>query len=549
MSGPEHARVAAVAGLRSAGSEERASERRGKPSPQGDPSRRAQRGSEHGIVVVGNGMAGSRLVTEIRTRDPKVPLTVFGAEARQPYNRVLLSNVLAGATKADHIGLVDDAWYGTHDVDVRRGVEVTRIDRAAKVVYASDGTATPYDTLVIATGSTAFVPPIPVVAADGSPRGSVADRPPYGVIAFRTLDDCRDILEAAHGARNAVVIGGGLLGIEAARGLVGRGLSVTVLHLAGHLMDRQLDPEAGRVLARTLSRLGIRARLEARTAALRTDNGVSALCSSDVGPAADRVTGVELADGEVLPADVVVLACGVRSEVGLARAAGLAIDRGIVVDETLTSVTDPSIRAIGECSQYGDTVYGLVAPAWEQAAVLADLLTGTDTGARYTGSRQVTRLKAASVELAAMGETHHDPFDEDVEILQFADAARGTYKKVIIRGGRLIGAILLGETSTAGTLTQLYDRAAPLPSDRLSLLFQGVGGPAVSDSPVRMPDAATVCHCNNVSKGKIRACWQQGARTVDAVAVQTRAGTGCGSCRDALEGIVNWLDEQESVDA
>jgi assimilatory nitrate reductase electron transfer subunit len=554
---PEDVRVSAPAGPSG----------RGGPSSRGDPGRGAV---ERGIVVVGNGMAGSRLVTEIRTRDPRVPLIVFGAEARQPYNRVLLSNVLAGATEADHIGLVDEAWYTTHDVDVRRGVEITRIDRAAKVVHASDGTITPYGTLVMATGSTALVPPIPVIAADGSPRGGVADRPPYGVIAFRTLDDCRDIIEAADGARHAVVIGGGLLGIEAARGLVGRGLSVTVLHLAGHLMDRQLDPEAGKVLARTLRRLGIRARLEARTAALRTDDGVGGgwASGSDAGGApdqrasgtaagaygpgtgpADRVTGVELAGGEILPADLVVLACGVRPEVGLARAVGLAIDRGIVVDETLTSVTDPSIRAIGECAQYGDTVYGLVAPAWEQAAVLADLVTGTDVAARYTGSRQVTRLKAASVELAAMGETHHDPFDEDVEILQFADVARGTYKKVVIREGRLIGAILLGETSTAGTLTQLYDRAAALPSDRLSLLFRGVGVPVVGDSPARMPDAATVCHCNNVSKGRIRACWQQGARTVDAVAARTRAGTGCGGCRDALEGIVNWLDEQEPVDA
>jgi assimilatory nitrate reductase electron transfer subunit len=500
--------------------------------------------------VVGNGMAGSRLVTEIRARDPQVRLTVFGAEARQPYNRVLLSNVLSGATEAGHIGLVDEAWYGAHDVDVRRGVEVTRIDRLARMVYASDGTATPYRTLVMATGSRALVPPIPVVGADGGPRGGVADGQPYGVIAFRTLDDCRDILEAAGGARRAVVIGGGLLGIEAARGLAGRGLAVTVLHLAGHLMERQLDPEAGKVLARTLSRLGIRARLDTQTAALRTDvrPGGDTGDGSSAGPAS-RVTGVELAGGEVLPADLVVLACGVRPEVELARASGLAVDRGIVVDQTLTSVTDPSVRAIGECSQYGDTVYGLVAPAWEQAAVLADLLTGTDAAARYTGSRQVTRLKAASVELAAMGETHHDPFDEDVEILQFADIARGTYKKVVIRGGRLIGAILLGETSMSGTLTQLYDRAAPLPSDRLSLLFRGLGGPAAADSPVRMPDAATVCHCNNVTKGRIRACWRQGARTADAVSARTRAGTGCGGCRDAVEGIVSWLEEQESADA
>ncbi|MGI5169764.1 FAD-dependent oxidoreductase [Spirillospora sp. CA-253888] len=477
------------------------------------------------IVVVGNGMAGSRLVNEIRSRDREVAVTVFGAEARQPYNRILLSNVLAGVAAPEQIGLVDPAWYARNGVDARPGVEVVAIDRAARTVRASDGTTVPYGTLVLATGSTAFVPPVPGTE-DGLPRGAVA---------FRTLDDCRAILEAAEGARRAVVVGGGLLGIEAARGLAGRGLEVTVVHLAGHLMERQLDAGAGRVLARTLGRLGIRARLDANVTALRADGGA--------------VTGVGLADGQVLPAEVVVLACGVKPETSLARAAGLAVDRGIVVDQTLRSVTDPDVRAIGECSQHDGTVYGLVAPAWEQAAVLADLLTGADDRARFTGARQITRLKAASVDLVAMGETHHGDDDPDVEVLSFADASRGTYKKVTIREGRVVGAILLGETSTAGTLTQLYDRAAPPPSDRLSLFFPGAGGAPPADSPVRMPDAATVCHCNNVSKGQIRACWERGARTADEVAAGTRAGTGCGGCRDAVEGIVSWLDEQDSVPA
>ncbi|WP_433323380.1 FAD-dependent oxidoreductase [Spirillospora sp. CA-294931] len=477
------------------------------------------------IVIIGNGMAGSRLVTEIRARDREVPLTVFGAETQQPYNRVLLSNVLAGIARPDQIGLVDPAWYGRNDVDARLGVQVERIDRDAGVVHASDGTATPYGTLVIATGSTSFVPPFPGTE-DGLPEGAVA---------FRTLDDCHAILDAAEGAGRAVVVGGGLLGIEAARGLAGRGLEVTVVHLAGHLMERQLDPGAGRVLARTLGRLGIRAHLDANVSGLRTEAG--------------RVTGVELATGESLPADLVVMACGVRPETGLARDAGLKVERGIVIDGTLRSVTDPSVRAIGECSQHDDTVYGLVAPCWEQATVLADLLTGADAGARFTGARQITRLKAASVDLVAMGETHFGDDDPDVEVMHFADASRGTYKKVAIRRDRVVGAILLGETSTAGTLTQLYDREAPLPSDRLSLFFPGVGGAQAADSPVRMPDAATVCQCNNVSKGQIRACWEKGARTVGEVAEGTRASTGCGGCRDAVEGIVAWLDEQDSVSA
>ncbi|GAA3193484.1 FAD-dependent oxidoreductase [Actinocorallia longicatena] len=486
------------------------------------------------VVVVGNGMAGSRFVTELRTRDPKIPITVFGAERQQAYNRVLLSNVLAGVTRPDHIGLVDPSWYAAHDVEAHFGVEVVRIDREAGLVHASDGSATPYDTLVLATGSTAFVPPIPVEGSDLT----AARRLPEGALVFRTLDDCREIAAAADDARRAVVVGGGLLGIEAARGLVGRGLDVTVLHLAGHLMERQLDPSASKVLVRTLDRLNIRTRLQANVAGLTTGPG-------------GRVSGVELAlpggGSERVEADLVILSCGVRPETGLARDAGLSVGRGVIVDDELRSVTDPRVRAIGECSEHRDEIYGLVAPAWEQAGVLAGLLAGTEPDARFTGSRQITRLKATGIELASMGETHWEDDDEDVEVVQFADSARGTYKKAVIRDGRLIGAILLGETGTAGTLTQLYDHESPLPADRLSLLFHGIGASPEAASPVRIPDAATICHCNNVTKGQIRACWQRGARTTDEVSRQTRAATGCGSCRDAVEGIVSWLDEQDSV--
>jgi assimilatory nitrate reductase electron transfer subunit len=303
-------------------------------------------------------------------------------------------------------------------------------------------------------------------------------------------------------------------------------------------MERQLDPAAGRVLARTLAALGIGTRLQADVKALRTAGGA--------------VTGVELArpggGTEVVGADLVILSCGVRPEVALARDAGLAIGRAVVVDDELRSVTDPSVRAIGECAEHRDEVYGLVAPAWEQAGVLAGLLAGTDPAARFTGARQITRLKAAGIELASMGETHFGDDDEDVEVVRFTDAARGTYKKAVIREGRLIGAILLGETSAAGTLTRLYDHAAPLPAERLGLLFPGMGRAAEAESPVRMPDAATVCQCNNVSKGEIRACWQAGARTAAGVPPETRAGTGCGGCRDTVEGILAWLDGQDSAD-
>jgi assimilatory nitrate reductase electron transfer subunit len=304
---------------------------------------------------------------------------------------------------------------------------------------------------------------------------------------------------------------------------------VTLLHLAGHLMERQLDAEAGLVLGETLGALGIE---------IRTGVTVSAVSEA----------GVELSTGDLVDGDLVVLACGVRPVVGLARDAGIEVERGVVVDDEMRT-DDPSIFAIGECAQHDGTVYGLVAPAWEQASVLADLITGTDKEARYRGSRLVTRLKAKSVELAAMGETHLT--EDDAEIVRFTHRHNGTYRKLVIRDGRLVGAILLGETAAVGTLTQLYDRGGPLPGDRAGLLFPGLagGGVAVAESPVRMPDSAKVCQCNNVTKGQIRACWESGARDLESVAAATRATTGCGGCRDAVEGIVGWLCEQEGVSA
>ncbi|GGS56132.1 FAD/NAD(P)-binding oxidoreductase [Planobispora rosea] len=467
------------------------------------------------LVVVGNGMAGARLVNEVRARDKDIEITVFGAETWQPYNRVLLSNVVAGTMLPDQVRLLDPSWYADHGVTARPGVAVTAIDRRAQAVVTADGEREPYDVLVLATGSEAVVPPVA-----GAERA----------IAFRTLDDCQAILEAAGTARRAVVVGGGLLGIEAARGLAGRGLPVTLLHLAGHLMERQLDPEAGVVLGETLAGLGVQTR---------------------TGVVVEEITdgGVRLAGGETVEADLVVLACGVRPVTGLARETGLEVARGIVVDDEMRT-SDPAVYAIGECAEHRGTVYGLVAPAWEQATVVADLLTGADKEARYHGSRLVTRLKAKSVELAAMGETHVDEAsDASAEVVRFSHRARGTYRKLVIRDGRLVGAILLGETAAVGTVTQLFDRGGPVPGDRAGLLFPGLAGAAVADSPVRMPDAAKVCQCNNVTKGQIRACWESGARDVAAVAAATRATTGCGGCLDAVEGIVGWLCEQEGVSA
>ncbi|NUW44161.1 FAD-dependent oxidoreductase [Nonomuraea rhodomycinica] len=463
------------------------------------------------LVVVGNGMAGSRLVSEVRARDPHVTVTVLGAETCRPYNRVLLSNVLAGTTRPDQVRLVEPSWYAAHGVEAVFGSAVTCLDRDARMVVTEDGRRVPYDVLVLATGSEAIVPPIPGVER---------------AIPFRTLDDCERILEAAGRSRRAVVVGGGLLGVEAARGLAGRGLPVTLLHLAGHLMERQLDVEAGQVLGETLAGLGVDIRTGVTAREVRAD-------------------GVALADGELVEGDLVILACGVRPLTGLAADAGLEVRRGVVVDDEMRT-DDPSIFAIGECAEHDGTVYGLVAPAWEQATVAADVITGGK--ALYRGSRLVTRLKAKSVELAAMGETQLT--EEHAEVVRFSHRARGTYRKLVIRDGRLVGAILLGESDAVGTLTQLFDRGGTLPGDRAGLLFPGLSSAAhVADSPTLMPDAARVCQCNNVTKGQIRACWEAGARDVAGIAAATRATTGCGTCRDAVEGIVGWLCEQEGVSA
>ncbi len=475
------------------------------------------------VVVVGHGMAGARFVQELRARDPEHEITVLSAESEVAYNRILLSSVLAGALTAAEVELVPSAWYAAEDVDLHAGVEVTRINRANRWAHTDDGETFEYDHLVLATGSRAWIPPVDGLLLDS---GRLAD----GVAVFRTLADCRKIIRrlepARQPVRRAVVLGGGLLGLEAARGLAGRGVEVTVVHPVGRLMERQLDEAAGRVLARTIAALGMRVLLN-RQAVTWHANGAPA----------ERT--LELDDGTCLPADLVIVACGVRANTDLAVSAGLEVEHAIVVDDRLTSVTDSRIHAIGECSQYDDQVYGLVAPAWEQAAVLADILTGGD--ARYGGSRVVTRLKAAGVDLATLGDADLNgaaATDDTSEVISFADPARGTYQKIVIQDDRVTGAIMLGETDTVGTVIQLYDRDAVVPRDRRALIFPGVLDAGVVSNVTDLPDDAVVCRCNSVSCGEVRAACADGARTAGEVAVATRATTGCGGCARDVDALV-----------
>ncbi len=490
------------------------------------------------VVVLGNGMAGSRVVEEIRRHDPArlVKLTVVGSESHTAYNRILLSEVLAGRHQAADIALNVDGWHVDNDVALRCGSPGIRIDRRAQLVETQDGATYSYDALVLSTGSRPLIPPVDgLMSADTVSVDTVSAGHGFvkGAFVFRTLDDCRAIEAAATTASRAVVLGGGLLGIEAARGLAGRGLPVVLVHLAGHLMERQLDPAAGRVLAKTLAELGVTVRL-------------GACAQSVIHDASGAFGGLSLGDGSCVLGDLLVVATGVRPEVDLARAAGLDVDVAVVVDDNMRSVSDPRIYAVGECAQHRGTVYGLVAPAWEQASVVANQLTGADPASQYRGSRIVTRLKASGVDLASLGDPHAD--DEDLDVVQVADPGRGTYAKVMLRDERIVGAILLGQVAGIGTLTTLFDRDAQLPHDRLSLLLP-VDAAASSvtrvSSPSAMPGSAIVCLCNGVTKATIQSRVLAGSRTVKAVATQTRATTGCGGCLDTVTGIVDWLNASE----
>jgi assimilatory nitrate reductase electron transfer subunit len=476
------------------------------------------------VVVVGYGMAGARVVSELSGHSPGMAVTVVGGEPHRAYNRILLSNVIAGKTGEREVTLAEP---NARRVDLRLGVEATALNLRQRTVSTSEGNEIPYDRLVLATGSRAMLPPIKGLTTDD---GRLPDR----VAAFRTLDDCRRIAALAAGARTALVLGGGLLGLEAARALATRGLAVTVLHALGHVMERQLDPAASAVLVNALGALGVQVELDASTVAIES------------GP--NHIEAV-LGDGRRLVADFFVVACGVRPETGLAERAGLAVERGIVVDDRLRT-SDRAVFAIGDCAQHGGVVTGLVAPAWEQARVVAGVVTGDRPLGRYRPSPAVTRLKVSGIDLAAMGESTSD----DGERVTFADPARGTYAKLLIRDNRLAGAILLGDNPTVGTLIQLFDRGGPLPTDVRSLLLgRSIGGPAAVGpavvSPALMPDGAVVCRCNTVTKGALVGCWRNGARSTVEISTASRAGTGCGSCLDAVEGLVEWLGTTEGVAA
>jgi len=470
------------------------------------------------LVVVGNGMAGIRAIEEVlaRTGADMFEITVFGDEPYGNYNRILLSNVLAGSDDPAEIYLNGLDWYSDNRIDLRAGVRVVRVDTFAHVVHADDGTSMSYDKLILATGSRSFFPPMTGLWADDK---TLAD----GVFGFRTLDDTATMIAEAATRTKAVVIGGGLLGLEAARGLQGRGLTVDVVHAGPTLMNAQLDDLAGAILRRSVEGLGIGVHTEKRTTEVIVSDG--------------RLTGIGFSDGARLDCDMLVIAAGIRPNVGLAQRAGLTVERAIVTDDHMRSIDDGDVYVVGECAQHRGQVYGLVAPLWEQAKVLADHLTGTDPRSAYHGSRVATKLKVAGVDVASMGIKAAE-LDDD-EFVQYSEPRHGVYKTIVIRDGKLVGATLVGDVSKVSFLTQAFDDGLPLPEERSSLMFD-IGTPDVGVGVAELSDDAQVCNCNGVSKAALVACVRAGTTSVAGVMAKTKAGKGCGSCKELVGQVVEW---------
>ena len=450
------------------------------------------------LVVVGNGMAGVACVEQILKRKHNFEITIFGDETHVNYNRILLSMVLAGEKSAEDIVLNDLDWYRKNNIRARLGVRVANIDREARVVIDQEGRATPFDKLILATGSSAFIPPIPGVDKDN-------------VHVFRTLDDTRALLEKAGKGCKAVVIGGGLLGLEAARGLQLRGCDVSVVHLFDTLMERQLDSAGGAYLQRKIESLGIRVLLPKQTQAI-LGNG--------------HIQGLRFASGEEVEADLLVIAAGIKPNADLARKAGLDVGRGIVVNDYMET-SDPDIFAVGECTEHRGRTFGLVAPLMEQGKVLAATITG-NRGLAFAASAPATKLKIMGIEIFSAGST--DATEAGVETICYDDPGLGIYKKLVLKNNRLQGVILVGDTSDERRYTQWLREETDLSAQRKHLLSP----PPEADSGLEvaaLADSEIICGCNGVSKGTIiEAIHEHEISTLSELKTCTRASTSCGSC-------------------
>ncbi|MBV8772930.1 MAG: NAD(P)/FAD-dependent oxidoreductase [Deltaproteobacteria bacterium] len=464
------------------------------------------RSGQERLLVIGTGMAAGRVVEEITARAPRrYEITMFGAEPHTIYNRILLSDVLAAAKSPESIFLYSTEWFESRAVKLIAGTKIGKIDRERKVIVRSDGFEENYDKLIIATGSLPLIPPIDNINISG-------------FFVFRTIDDCQLIASYARRCRRAAVIGGGLLGLEAARGLLNHKLEVTVIEVMPYPMVQQLDPESGAMLARRMDAMGLRFLFEKAT-------------QSVIGTTAVR--GLAFKDGTDLETDMVVVSCGIRPNVKLAVEADLKVERAIVCDDHLQS-SDPDIYAVGECVEHRGRVYGLVAPLFEQARVLANHITGTDLSSAYRGSKLSTRLKVMGVDLVSVGDAR--PLDgPNVSVTRYVEPERGVYKKLVVRQGKISGAILLGEIDSANAVMSAFETEGEIGERHADLLFGGTvtGGLRVEAIPME----AQVCTCHQVSKARLIDLIGQGCKT-EQLGAKTRAGTGCGGCRPQLEALI-----------
>jgi nitrite reductase (NADH) large subunit len=462
------------------------------------------------LVIIGNGMAPGRMLENLLEASPDAyEVTIFNAEPRVNYDRIMLSPVLSGEKIFEEIVIHGDGWYIQHGITLYKGCKIKSIDREAKTVTSDTGISVEYDKLVIATGSVPFIIPVP-------------GHDMAGVLTYRDLDDVNAMMIAAKSRGNAVVIGGGLLGLEAAAGLAEQGMKVTVIHIMPTLMERQLDPAAGHLLKKAVEERGITVLNGANTKAILGTN---------------RVESVELADGTIVPADIVVMAVGIRPNAALGKEAGLTVNRGIVVDDQMRT-SDPDVFALGECGEHRGMVYGLVAPLYEMAGILAKTLTGE--AAAYAGSVTATKLKVTGINLFSAGDFAEG---EDREEIVLRDASSGVYKRLVLRDNKIVGAVLYGETSDGAWFFDMLKKGADISEMRDTLIFgQSYQGGSPLDpmaAVAALPDDAEICGCNGVCKGKITgAITGKGLTSLDDVRAHTKASASCGSCTGLVEQLL-----------
>ncbi|WP_341915883.1 nitrite reductase large subunit NirB [Ferrovibrio terrae] len=462
------------------------------------------------LLIVGNGMAPGRMLENLLEKAPgRYDITIFNAEPRVNYDRIMLSPVLSGEKSYEQIVIHGDGWYINNGITLHKGTKVTGIDRAAKTITTDNGLTESYDKLVIATGSVPFIIPVP---GHNLP----------GVLSYRDLDDVDAMILAAKARGSAVVIGGGLLGLEAAAGLSEQGMDVTVVHIMPTLMERQLDASAGYLLKKAIEERGIKVMTGANTKAI-VGNG--------------KVEGVELEDGTVIPASLVVMAVGIRPNAQLGKLAGLTVNRGIVVDDQMRT-SDPDIFALGECVEHRGATYGLVAPLYDMAGVLAKTL--VDEPAAYNGSVTATKLKVTGINLFSAGDFAEA---KDREEIVLRDAARGVYKRLVLKDNRIIGTVLYGEVEDGAWFFQLLRENADIAEMRETLIFgQGFAGGTPLDpmaAVAALPDEAEICGCNGVCKSKITgAITSKGLTSLEEVRAVTKASASCGSCTGLVEKLI-----------